>query len=1107
MATGFQPIPFNWASCLARSNALAPDTYILLDKQGNPQPVLNMPLEEFIEAWKAKQALRSDADEEAPGFTLDECRLIGTLEGTHAELSAELRLTLHTDAPVEVPLGMAGAVLRKLPTPPTARSDGRYLRYDPALGGYLATLVGEPGDEVRIALDLMVPVRRDGTRATLEMLAPRATKGSLVLISPKAIQSVVAGEGVLLSTAPISSGGLKIDAQGVAGEFSLSWVDRPEIADPVGSVLSSSSDVLVSIDGRDVRYSARITVQSFGQAFREFVVRLPRGARYVSRGFDAPFEVDVIGDPASTGEEATAETGQGTELRVTLTSDQSEPVTLDLQAIQPLHGTDNGIHLELSGFEVVGAVPQDGQVGVEVGDGWQLRCEPSDGVRLIDPSQLDFSWAVPEARPPKLAVGLRFVRQPWNLPIEIVPREERLVATPTYELSIDSDEARLRMEVSYRLEGGRSSRTLFLPRFTLEGWEHVSTSTVNVEEVLEVVDQADMLAFESAFATSRRPVVVLEFRHPLRQNDNSPFGLPLPKPDHDGLVLNPSNVFVATETSVQLTPDAARCVGLTPLPIDDASDTAGGRLPGQEFWYRGFYHPLKFAARKQLRPRRLLVTSKSNIDLASDRVMVEQVLAFDVRHQPIGELLLAAPASLKNLELELLPPGRGREDEVGIELDFAAPLDEVASPLLPERAVPLPHQRIGRFRVRARYSLDPVNLAGGNYTVSLISVPGAEFQGHTATLTSTLAESLLPPAGSRWRVESNGNGTSRSVSTVLFVDRQTSFLPLTASGRSPGLDTIEITKEWLQTWIADRTMQTRAVFQFRGAGGECRVELPPGAPQGEDFEVLLDGETTTDWVRVKDKLLITLAGEDSQRTRTLDLRYRTPTSLRWTDTLSPQRPRMVGEHVGTEFMYWELITPVEYLCVAPPPSLVPAWNTGWSKGDWRAKSELATEQIEQWVGARAATLRPTSAEHAFLFRCWPEASLEIPLVRREILVLAVSGSVLAGCLALVYIPGLRRPPVLLLAVVACVAASLMAPQLAAALAPFGFFGLVCALLMWVLTVMYGPRPLSTPTTVHSASARTEPDTHPPSTLVPTGPGGAASTNAPTVSMELTDSNV
>ncbi len=469
----------------------------------------------------------------------------------------------------------------------------------------------------------------------MELLAPRATKGSLVLVSKNAIQSVVASEGVVLSASPLAAGGMRVEAEGVAGEFSLSWVDRPATGGgPPESVLSASTQVLISIDGRDVRSSSRITVEAFGQSFREFTVRLPRGARPVQTGLAPPVEsFEQIGDMSSAGEEAGVDAKAGSEWRVTLSADQSKAVTVELQTIEPLHGTSNGIALALGGFEVVGAVPQQGEVGLLVDDGWQLRWEPNDSVQPVHRSEVDFSWATPAAAADSLTAAFRFARQPWVLPVRLVPREQRVVATPAYELTIQPGEALLQMEVAYRIEGGRTLPTLFSPEFALAGWDHQQTTTRSIEDTLEVEEQADTYAFRAASATSRRPTVTLEFRRSLDDREGGRIELPLPEPKGDALVLTPGSVTVTADTSLQLTPDLASSAGLVPVPMDTADDIAAGRPPGQQFRYRAVYHPLVFGARVKPREQRLLVDCETLVSIGADHTVVDQFLEFDVRYQ------------------------------------------------------------------------------------------------------------------------------------------------------------------------------------------------------------------------------------------------------------------------------------------------------------------------------------------------------------------------------------------------------------------------------------------------------------------------------------------
>ena len=76
-----------------------------------------------------------------------------------------------------------------------------------------------------------------------------------------------------------------------------------------------------------------------------------------------------------------------------------------------------------------------------------------------------------------------------------------------------------------------------------------------------------------------------------------------------------------------------------------------------------------------------------------------------------------------------------------------------------------------------------------------------------------------------------------------------------------------------------------------------------------------------------------------------------------------------------------------------------------------------------------------------------------------------------------------------------------------AVAQLGLYGIVCGLVAWVLYLLYGGRKQPTGSTLAAPSiTRDASGSHRPSTLVPAHIGGV-STNAPTVSIELTDSNV
>lgn len=1099
---------------------VGPDTFLLLDAQGNPQPVLNMSYREFMEAWRNQQQLADAGRKASDEPTIDQLRMVGTIEGNYAALHTAFDITLTKSGTIEVPLSLAGALLKQLPEAPTGQL-ARPLRYDLQRGGYVATLTGKAGDQVRLELDLIVPLKRDGARATLKMLAPRATKGSLVLVATSPIQSIASSEGVVLTNESLLAGGTRIEAEGIGGETSLSWLDRPTESPRSESVLSASAKMLVTVDGRDVRTRARITVESFGQSFREFIVRLPPGARRVpSNDLPAPIEsIEDITDPRSTGEEAGAANAT-TEVRVTLLADQMAPVSVDLQTIEALPAGGNDLYLNLSGFEVVGALPQDGEVAVVVDDAWQVRYEPNDSVRMVHPSELDLSWLTTRPAAGEVTAALSFARQPWSQVMRLVPREQRVEATPKYSLSIGPNEALLRMEVEYRIEGGSALPVAFAPRFALEGWTHQQTTTTNLEGTQEVGQQeietfaepkkegeaSAYFGFSMAYATSRRPKVVLDFRRAWRPEEAKSFALKLPSPDRRGeaMTINPSELTVTADTSLQVIP--ASNPGLTPLPIEDSSDTATGLPPGQEFRYRGVYPPLVFAGERTSRPRRVIVENKSKIAIDPTEAEVTQIIEYDVRHQPLAALTLATPVGVANqLRLELLPSTTSGTSDVGTELEVPLEPGELASglPTVPERRIALPHPRLGKFRVRARYVTPITSRADEGIDLSLITAPGTEFLGHTVELETTGGKSYVPAPGSGWRVESN----DRDDVTTLVAEQRSSFLPLVYAGQNLASRQVEVERVWVQTWLTPGTMQVRTAFQFRGDADRLKVELPPNVPPGSDYEVTLDGLRTSDWLPVDGAIDVAIPSTGNTNPRTLELRYRLPCRLNWSTEVITERPRLAGNESSAEPLYWEVIAPVEYRATSSAASLVPAFRTEWIDGDWRSISTLNTRDLERWVDARAALEQPTLGEHAMVYRGNRDAPLTVRLVRRELLVLGVSGVVLLGLLSLAYVPWLRRPSVLLVLAAVVAVVGLAAPVEAVAIAQLGLYGMVCGLVAWVLYLMYGGRrtpavsTIATPTITRDASG-----SHRPSTLVPSHVGGV-STNAPTVSIELTDSNV
>ncbi len=139
---------------------VGPDTYILLDAQGRPQPVPGMTYEDFLAAWK-KQNNPANVDSQ-PRFTIESIKVDGQTHGQRADLKLDVTIHLLADGPVNVPLGLVGAILQGDPQfnkvanastepattdskSPKEKPNDEYLDFDPQHGGFVTRVAGTAG--------------------------------------------------------------------------------------------------------------------------------------------------------------------------------------------------------------------------------------------------------------------------------------------------------------------------------------------------------------------------------------------------------------------------------------------------------------------------------------------------------------------------------------------------------------------------------------------------------------------------------------------------------------------------------------------------------------------------------------------------------------------------------------------------------------------------------------------------------------------------------------------------------------------------------------------------------------------------------------------------
>ena len=277
-----------------RVQYVGPDTYILRDAQGRLQSMPGMTYEDFLAAWKRLQQV--DEAERRPRYAIDRVVFKGQTQDRHAELQCEITVRFLTEGPVDVPLGMAEAILQgeaRFTTAATgeksegdqdqAKSDGAqgdYLDYDPQRGGFVARFAAGSNQSRTVTLSLLVPLLRDAAGNSLSLTCPRTASSSLTLDVDAAVTEADVTSGVITAQ-ETTPNGTHLVVAGAMGPFRLTWRTPEAAGGAFATVLNSQGAIRVAIDGRSVRTNARLTVQSYGGSFDRLRVQLPRGAQLI----------------------------------------------------------------------------------------------------------------------------------------------------------------------------------------------------------------------------------------------------------------------------------------------------------------------------------------------------------------------------------------------------------------------------------------------------------------------------------------------------------------------------------------------------------------------------------------------------------------------------------------------------------------------------------------------------------------------------------------------------------------------------------------------------------------------------------------------------------
>ena len=963
-----------------RAKLTAPDVYLLPDQTGKLRKVLGFRYEDFMEAWNRRPGEQLFTP---PRYVLDRWRVEGAVRETLVQVDLELQVTVQEEAWVDIPIQMPELIVQEIVI--GDQRAGECLVFDDERFGYVLWLSGKAGNQREISVKGLAKLTASATDASLKLHLPRANATEFRLQVPKSATNFQTTSELEVEIDEQTEESTEIRLVGQANPMQLTWKTQPSSTRSENSLMVAEEATTIQVDRRRATYRSKLLVNSFQRPLREIRVRLPKRSTLQLTGSQGRYDVKEL---ASTGDK------EYRMVEISLPEASREPWSFDLVAEAPIEAFGDVAECGLEGFKVVDAFQQSGVVTVEVDDQLLAYLDMYGEVE-----QVPVAAETTASQGRSILGQFRYARFPWQLVVFSSPRQRRVSVKPTYDLSVNEDEARLNVQYDYQLTGAQ----IFSMRMNLNGWQRTdapieSGGTIDPNSVVERRD--GKLAFRLVDPSTPQLTLKMSFRKDLRLGENTFF---FPEPTEAYLVDGLLRVTPAEPLKLQ--PKLDESVGLSVLPESlaeqpEESEPAKQRAK-EQLRLRTFLPQPKLVAAVVQREQEVSARVQTQVGVGSQAIKVRQDLSYQSKFKPASQLVLQVPSTLWDNPSLLIAL-----DGVPLETTPEETADEVSlgniEPSTPGRTlltknvvVTLPRPMQNQIPLVVTYEMpSPALKAEELESLRLpFALPRDEITDHVVKVESD--ETVQVAAGARadlqsWEVLSNEGLTENKISTLTFRALGAApFLDLYAQ-----LDSLEdnqiatLERAWFQSWFALDRRQERAVFRFHTPGSKAFVQLPVELEKSE-IELLLDGVATPFDLIEENRLAFSIPSPDVQQSRTLELRYQTPASLPSFGRLLTRTAQLEGQ-VGSAPLYYQLILPQGWQVTAAPQQLIPDYRLGWRHYRWGRQPTLSQANLEQHTGAQP-TMAPPPLANQYVFRAFEmPAELQFTIVRQIWLTLAAA---------------------------------------------------------------------------------------------------------------------
>ena len=1024
----------------------APRLIYAEDVDGNRVPLINVPLERIQQLLDGN--LENNPRLQPPSYQVDRFEIKGRADSDRALLNVSLEITtlrLEDDKQerwISVPLRMHESSLLDSPD---YQGDGQvFLTYD-ATDGYQAWIRHQSNGKHKISLQFATNLSRAALATQIRFFPPTANISKIVLDVPGERISADIENGKELTISPSAESRSTISANDLRNQVIIVWRDGIELPSPKMAYLDARGDIQVSIDGPGaIRSTVSLDVRSYSNDIEAFAIRLPPFTTIVSEGGQG-YQISELNRPAPNADD--------TRRTVQVTLDNPSP-EIQLQFATQTTGEaasnkENSDLANVANFEVIGALRQSGRVSLISSEDWLVYWYLGPSVRRVQAAE-----ETDDTQERKQLATFEYFRQPCRLDVEIKPQSTRVNVEPTYRMKIGEERISLEVILQYKIRGARVS---FLD-FGLNGWSLGDVGPSTTVENDHFQDNAESnIKLRLTQPRTGEFELVLNLHRPVTESAGT-LRFPLPWPNYD--TITPGILIVTGDAPVVLNYRLDEMVGLTQESVPPefiTTQTLNPVQPAAAFRFRNDRSPSDVVIDYEIRDQETSVRTDTVVEVSAENVEVSQRFTYNVLYEPATRLTLTLSRNL--YELVMNPRYRNRID---LRLD--------GEPFTPDKFLNTTNDlENDEGNVSLALSLDPPRLGpidlqlgfpwilsprpNNGYTdVPLANPNDGQLLGNTASLNPMGPMQLELAANTAWdRVEQSlSNDSLAGIS--LSSNRKAQSIPVRATKRqedmgeetTPGATIVQ--RAWMQSWLANNSRLDRAVYQIASGSDRVYLDLPQSA---EVQSLIVDGLETTPILSDQGLEIRVARRTGGEHTIELALRYDSRPSIGAMTFLIPR----FRDALPARRWFWQLLLPKNEHLLLADPQLTSAnrWQRkGWF---WHRTGSMTQPYLESWTGGSTQPNLPESLNQ-YLFSSFDRVEqISVRTSNRRTLVYTSCAIIFSFGLALIYIPTIRHPAILLLLALLLLTGAWLIPSASLLLAQASLLGAVLVVISLLIAGM------------------------------------------------------